>query len=76
MRQNNRRLMHFINLSGHADTAYFRPIPMRNIQVSVKGEVRSGHALRSGQTIAITQNDGYAEFTLPLLEEYELLDLG
>lgn len=76
MRQNNRRLMHFINLSGHADTAYFRPIPMTNIQVSVKGNIRSGHALRSGQTVALTQNAGYSEFTLPLLEEYELLDLG
>jgi hypothetical protein len=76
MRQNNRRLMHFINLSGHADTAYFRPIPMTNIQVSVKSNIRSGRALRCGQTVAITQNDGYAEFTLPLLDEYELLDLG
>jgi hypothetical protein len=76
MRQNNRRLMHFINLSGHADTAYFNPIPMTNIRVSVKGTFRSGRALRSAQTVAIKNNAGYAEFTLPLLEEYELVDLG
>jgi hypothetical protein len=68
--------MHFINLSGHSDTAYFRPIPMSNIQVSVKGKIRSGRALRSGQMVAITQNAAYSEFTLPLLEEYELVDLG
>jgi Hypothetical glycosyl hydrolase 6 len=76
MRQKDRRLMHFINLSGHADTAYFRPVPMTNIQVSVRGHFRSGRALRSGQTVSITQNAGYAEFTLPSLEEYELVDLG
>jgi hypothetical protein len=76
MRQNNRRLMHFINLSGHADTAYFNPVPMRDIQVSVKGAFRSGRALRSGQTVAIQNNAGYSQFTLPILEEYELLDLG
>jgi hypothetical protein len=76
MRQNNRHLIHFINLSGHSDTAYFNPVPMKNIQVQVKGNFRSAHALRSGQTIKITSNAGYAEFTLPSLEEYELLDLG
>ena len=76
MRQNDRRLMHFINLSGHADTAYFNPVPMKDIQVSVKGNFRSGRALRSGQTVAITHSAGYSEFILPVLEEYELLDLG
>jgi hypothetical protein len=76
MRQKTRRLMHFINLSGHADTAYFNPIPMKDIQVSVKGAFRSVRALRSGQTVAIKNNAGYSQFTLPVLEEYELVDLG
>jgi hypothetical protein len=76
MRQNDRRLMHFINLSGHSDTAYFNPVSMTNIWVRVKGNFQSARALRSAQTIAITNNAGYAEFTLPSLEEYELLDLG
>lgn len=76
MRQNNRRLMHFINLSGHADTAYFNPVPMKDIQVSVKGNFRSGRALRSGKTVAIKSSAGYSDFILPVLEEYELLDLG
>jgi hypothetical protein len=44
--------------------------------VRVKGSFKSARALRSGQTIAITNSGGYAEFTLPSLEEYELLDLG
>jgi hypothetical protein len=49
---------------------------MKDIQVSVKGNFRSGRALRSGQTVAITHSAGYSEFILPVLEEYELLDLG
>jgi hypothetical protein len=76
LRQNGRRLMHFINLSGHSDTAYFNPVPMTNIKVRVKGNFQSARALRSGQTIAIANSGGYAEFTLPSLDEYELLDLG
>jgi hypothetical protein len=75
MRQKDRQLMHFINLTGHSDTAYFNPVPMTNIQVRVKGDFRSGHAIRSGETIAVKNNDGYAEFTLPVLDEYEMIEL-
>jgi Hypothetical glycosyl hydrolase 6 len=75
MRQGDRHLMHFINLSGHSDTAYFNPVPMMNIQVRVKGSFSSARAIRSGQTISIANNAGYAEFTLPALDEYELLEL-
>jgi hypothetical protein len=32
MCQSNRRLMHFINLSGHSDTAYFNPVPMKDME--------------------------------------------
>jgi hypothetical protein len=66
--------MHFINLTGHSDTAYFNPVPMTNIQVRVKGNFTSGHAIRSGQTIAVTNDGGFAEFTLPSLDEYEMID--
>lgn len=75
MRQNDRNLMHFINLTGHSDTAYFNPVPMTNIQVRVKGDFSSGHAIRSGETIAVKNNDGFAEFTLLALDEYEMIEL-
>jgi hypothetical protein len=32
MRQKNRTLMHFINISGHSQTAYFGAIPMTDIK--------------------------------------------
>ena len=60
MRQGNRHLLQFLDLSGHADTAYFNPIRMTNIKVSVKGSFQSAHAIRSAKTIAINNKDGYA----------------
>jgi hypothetical protein len=76
MRQGGRHLMHFINLSGHSDTAYFQPVPMTNIQVRVKGHFQSARAVRLGQAIALRADSGYTQLTLPRLDEYELLDLG
>ncbi len=76
MRQSDRHLLQCINLSRHADTDYFNPVPMTNIQARVRGNFRSARALRSGQKIEVIQNAGYAEFTLPALPEYKLLDLG
>ncbi len=76
MRQKNRRLMHFVNLSGHSDTAYFKPVPMKDIQVRVQGDFRSAKAVRTGQSIALDHREGFTQFTLPSLDEYELVDLG
>ncbi len=76
MRQKNRHLLQLINLSGHADTAYFNPVPMANIQLRLKGNFRLARALRSAQTIAVTQSAGYSALTLPSLEEYELVELA
>jgi hypothetical protein len=76
MRQKGRRLMHFVNLSGHSDTAYFKPVPMKDIQVRVQGDFRSAKAIRAGQSIVLDHRDGFTEFTIPSLDEYELVDLG
>jgi Hypothetical glycosyl hydrolase 6/TAT (twin-arginine translocation) pathway signal sequence len=75
MRQKDRQLMHFINLSGHSDTAYFNPVPMTDLRVRVKAGFRSARAIRSDQALAVVNDGGYAEFTLPTLKEYELVDL-
>jgi len=75
MRQPNRRLVQLINLSGHSDTAYFSPIRMTNIEISVRGSFSSARAVRSGQNIAVTNSGAYARFVLPALDEYELIDL-
>jgi hypothetical protein len=75
MRQGDRHLVQLINLSGHSDTAYFSPVRMTNIEINVKGNFHSARAVMSGQSITVANNNGYAQFTLPALVEYELVDL-
>jgi len=75
MRQGDRHLVHFVNLSGHSQTAYFDAVPMRQIRVQVAGRFRSARALRSGSSLPVSQTGPYAGFTLPELGGYELVEL-
>jgi hypothetical protein len=75
MRQRDRHLVQLINLSGHSDTAYFEPIRMTNIEISVKGSFSTAHAVRSGESIPLANTGDYARFVLPTLNEYEIIDL-
>jgi hypothetical protein len=75
MRQRDWRLVQLVNLSGHSDTAYFNPVAMMGIRIAVKGSVRSAQAVRSGQNLAVANDGGYAQFVLPALDEYELIEL-
>jgi hypothetical protein len=75
MRQGERHLVHFVNLSGHSQTAYFDPLPVHNVQVRVMGPFRSAHALRAGKNLDVSRQGEYAAFLLPSLEEYELVEL-
>jgi hypothetical protein len=75
MRQKNRTLMHFINISGHSQTAYFSPVPMTDIKIQVKGAFRSARAIRADHAIALARGQEYTTFTLPSLKEYELIEL-
>jgi hypothetical protein len=68
-----RTLVHFINLSGHSQTAYFEPIPMRDIRVELAGEFRSARSLHLGQDLSVTQQGRYTGFLLPNLESYEIV---
>jgi hypothetical protein len=34
----NRTLVHLVNASGHADTAYFEPIEMRDVSIDLAGD--------------------------------------
>ena len=75
MRQRDRTLLHLINLSGHSQTAYFPPIPMSAIRVQVAGAFRTATAVRAPGPLKLTQNQGYTEFTVPRLNDYELVVL-
>ncbi len=75
MRQQDRYLLHFINLSGHSQTAYFDPVPMTGIHVQVKGAFRSARVVGTGAGLAVARSGDYSEFTLPSLDQYELVEL-
>jgi hypothetical protein len=75
MRQGDRHLVHLVNLSGHSQTAYFKAVPMSQIQVQVKGAFSTAKAIRSRQDLAITRQGEYGSFTLPSLAEYDLVEL-
>jgi hypothetical protein len=75
MRQQNRTLLHLINLSGHSETSYFAPVPMQGIHVRIAGEFRSAKTVRSPGTLPVTTAAGATEFTIPRLDDYELVVL-
>jgi hypothetical protein len=75
MRQRDRQLVHFVNLSGHSQTAYFDAVPMSNIKVRVAGLFRSARVAGSGQAIAISYDGKYTHFVLPALDQYGLVEL-
>lgn len=75
MKQDSRTLLHLINLSGHSQTGYFPPVPMSQIHIQVAGLYKSARAVRVPGSLPVRVSNGYTEFTLPRLSDYELLVL-
>lgn len=71
----NRTLLHLVNLTGHSQTAYFPPVPMRDITVSIKGSHSAARALRLNRKLKARLSEGYSRFQLPRLDDYEMLVL-
>ncbi len=71
MRQRGRTLVHFVNLSGHADTAYHAPLPMREIEVRLKGNYQSARSAALERPLPTTRAGEYTRFVLPTLEAYD-----
>jgi Hypothetical glycosyl hydrolase 6 len=75
MKQGDRHLVQLVNLSGHSETAYFNPVPMNNIRIELKGSFHLAKAIHSGKQLSIAESRGYSVFTLPSLDEYELIEI-
>jgi hypothetical protein len=75
MRQGSRMLLHLINLSGHADTGYYAPIPMKDIHVSVAGSFAGAKTVREAGVLTVRRTGGYSEIVIPTLRDYELVVL-
>lgn len=70
-----RTLLHLVNLSGHSDTAYFPPVQMREITLELDEPFTKARAVRLGVPLELTRDQGKVKFTLPMLEEYEVVVL-
>jgi hypothetical protein len=70
-----RTLVHLVNGSGHHDTAYFAPIPMRDIRLELRGKVRRVRAVALGRDLPVTSAGGASVVTLPRLDAYDVLEI-
>jgi hypothetical protein len=75
MKQGDHHLVQLVNISGHSETAYFNPVPMNSIEIKLKGNYGKATAVRSGKELGISRSGEYSAFTLPALDEYEVIEL-
>jgi hypothetical protein len=70
-----RTLVHLVNLSGHSDTAYHPPVPMRDIALELMGPWKTSRAVGLGQNLPLTGAGRSTRFLLPRLGTYEVIIL-
>jgi hypothetical protein len=68
---------HLVNFSGHSDKAFRMPLPIHDIQVSLAVDSEPSHAraAKLQQSLPVRCENGYATFTLPRLDMYEMVTL-
>lgn len=71
----NRTLVHFVNVSGHSSTGYFHPLSTGPIQVEVRGSFKSARAVKLDAALEVSPTGDRTLFTLPSLDEYEVVVL-
>ncbi len=74
-RAHARTLVHFVNLSGHSQTAWFEPVEMRGIQAEVSGKFKNASVAGTGERLNLSTRQGKTTFTLPKLNAYEAVIL-
>lgn len=74
-RGRNRMLLHLVNASGHADTAYFAPVEMRDVAVQIAAEFRTARAVSMNRTLPVMRDGRYSRIVVPLLKAYEVVVL-
>jgi hypothetical protein len=70
-----RTLVHLVNLSGHSDTAYHPPVPMRDIALELRGRWRTAGAVSIGKDLPVSRAGGSIRFVVPELSDYEVVVL-
>ncbi len=75
MRQGSKTLLHLMNVTGHSQTAYFEPVPLRGVHIDVDGQFRRARAIRSGANLTVSARNVRTQFVVPEVLDYELLVL-
>jgi hypothetical protein len=77
MRQSarNRTLVHFVNVSGHSSTGYFAPVEMRDIDVQVAAGFSRARSVGLNRELPVSRQGGHGRFTLPALQQYDVVVL-
>jgi hypothetical protein len=70
-----RTLVHLVNLSGHSDVGYFPPVPMEDIEVSIRGQFDTARSINLDRALTVDRAGGVVNFTLPLLRAYDVIVL-
>jgi hypothetical protein len=73
--ERGRTQVHLVNASGHADTAYFEPVEMREISIDLAGDFVRARATVLGQALPGSRSGGRTRITLPRLGAYEVVVL-
>ncbi|MEO8132167.1 MAG: alpha-amylase family protein, partial [Bryobacteraceae bacterium] len=71
----HRTMVHLVNLSGHSQTSYFRPIEMRDINIDLAGTFTKARSVTLERELPITKLAGRTKITLPTLNEYDVVVL-
>jgi hypothetical protein len=71
----HRTLVHLVNVSGHSSTAYFTPIPVRDLEINVKGTFRQARSTQLNRPLPLMTAAGYTKVLLPQLEAYDAVVL-
>jgi hypothetical protein len=53
MRQHERHHLHMVDMSGHADTDYFEPLPVQNIEVEPRARFTRARAGRADEQLKV-----------------------
>jgi hypothetical protein len=69
-------MVHLVNLSGHSQTAYFPPVPMKDIRVEVLGSFTRARTVRKPIDVPVRKRGKYSELTIPELSDYEMVVLN
>jgi hypothetical protein len=70
-----RTLLHLVNATGHSGTAYFAPLDVGDVRISLARPFARARAVASGVNLSVTVEGRYRTIRLPRLQAYEVIVL-